>query len=91
MPKPLSYKEVVRRLKDYDGRFEVFVRKGKGSHRTVYHPDIKGRTASYPLKYHGAKTSLGAGYLNDMIRRFNLPQDFFDHTKKERGRNVEDE
>ena len=78
MPKALSYKEVVRRMKQYDNRFEVFIRKGKGSHRTVYHPDVKGRSASYPLKYHGAKTSLGPGHLNAMIRRFNLPRDFFD-------------
>ena len=29
MPKPLSYKEVVRRLKDYDGRTRIKQQSGK--------------------------------------------------------------
>jgi len=78
MPKNLTYTEVVARLKKHDKSFELYIRKGKGSHRTLYHPNVNGRAESYPLKYHGDKTNIGPGHLNAMIRRFKLPRDIFD-------------
>jgi predicted RNA binding protein YcfA (HicA-like mRNA interferase family) len=77
MPKAKSYKDVIKRLIEYDERFEIYIRKGKGSHRTIYHPDVRGRAESYPLKYHGDKTEIASGHLTAIIRRFGLPRDFF--------------
>ena len=77
MPRSRKYRDVIRDLVEHDARFQVLSRRGKGSHRMIYHPDINGRPASYPLKYHGDDTELGPGYLLDLIRRFNLPRDFF--------------
>ena len=44
-----DYRFVVGRLRAYDGRFEVHERRGKGSHRMIYHPDIGGGKRYYPL------------------------------------------
>ncbi len=43
----------------------------------IYHPDINGKPESYPFKYHGGGTELAKGTLKAIIRRFNLPNDFF--------------
>lgn len=43
MPRPLKFREIVRRLKNYDSRFEFYEHRGKGSERIIYHPDIAGR------------------------------------------------
>lgn len=40
-------------LKEHDSRFEFFVDRAKGSERMIYHPDVNGRPASHPVKYHG--------------------------------------
>lgn len=68
---------MVDRLKKSDGRFEVFVSRGRGSHRMVFHPDIGGFKKSYPLPYHGDKTEIRPGMLSDLVRTFDLPPDFF--------------
>lgn len=52
----MEYRKVVDRLKESDGRFEVFVSRGRGSHRMVSHPNVGGFKKSYPLPYHGDKT-----------------------------------
>ncbi len=75
--KRYKYREVLKKLKKFDSRFEEHVRKGKGSHRLIYHPDIDGEPKSYPLKCHGENTELGYQYLEGIVRRFNLPKDFF--------------
>ena len=71
--KPYKYKRLLKKLRDYDPRFEVYVRKGKGSHRMLYHPDINGEPKSFPLKCHGEGTEISVGYIKGIIRRFNLP------------------
>jgi hypothetical protein len=43
----------------------------------IVHPDIDGRPESYPVKYHGDDSTLGPGYLSDIVRRFKLSKDFF--------------
>ena len=75
MPRPRAYRDLIRALRDYDSRFEVYERRGKGSHRMLYHPDVDGKPASFPLKYHGDKTELRRGTLSAIVRRFNLPRD----------------
>lgn len=44
----------------------------------MFHPNIDGKVAHYPVKYHGENTELRKGFLKAVIRRFNLPDDFFD-------------
>ena len=54
----MVYREVERRLKQHDSRFQIFVTRGRGSHRMVFHPDINGKRRSYPLPFHGNKTHI---------------------------------
>ncbi len=75
MPNPHKYRELEKLLKEYDSRFEFFVRQGKGSHRTIYHPDIDGSARSYPVKFHGKNTELSKGAIGRIVDRFNLPDD----------------
>lgn len=74
MPKPYTFLALIRALRTYDSRFEVHVRRGKGSHRMIYHPDIDGDPASFPVKYHGESTELRKGMISAIIRRFELPK-----------------
>jgi predicted RNA binding protein YcfA (HicA-like mRNA interferase family) len=77
MGKPHRYREVVKILRQYDSRFEFFENRAKGSERMIYHPDIGGRPASFPVKCHGEGTELRKGVISAIIRRFNLPRDLF--------------
>lgn len=77
MPRPLTYREVVRILRAHDSRFEVYQNRAKGSERMFYHPDINGRPASHAVKCHGEGTELGRGVLSSLIRRFALPRSIF--------------
>jgi len=74
--KPKKPEEVVRLLRAHDDRFRVYTRKGKGSHRMIEHPDIGGKRVSVPIPYHKGK-DVSPGVLHSIIRRFNLPKDFF--------------
>ncbi len=77
MPKAYHVDQVIKKLLKYDSRFEVYAKKGKGSHRMIYHPNINGEEKSYPIKYHGKKTNVSKGTLSALKRRFDLPQGFF--------------
>lgn len=77
MPKTYSNRELVAKLLKYDSRFEIYEKRSKGSERLVYHPDIYGRAASYPLKYHRGGDDVRRGYLNAIRRRFKLSKNFF--------------
>ena len=74
MPKPYKFRELVRVLRQYDSRFEIWQSRGKGSERMIYHPDINGRPESFPVKCHGENTELRKGVISGVIRRFNLPK-----------------
>lgn len=76
MPKPHKADEVFRILKRRDPRFQVFENRGKGSHRMIYHPDISGQKASFPVPYHKGQ-DLRQGILRALLRRFGLPHDLF--------------
>ena len=76
MPRPKRAEDVVRALREHDKRFQVFMNRGKGSERMLYHPDINGKPESIPLTWHKGKT-VGKGLLKAVIRRFNLPPDIF--------------
>ncbi len=75
MAKPWKYRELVRRLRRHDPRFEFWKSRGKGSERIIYHPDINGRPASFPVQCHGENTELRKGVIAAIVRRFNLPRD----------------
>ena len=62
---------------DHDPRFQEIRTRGKGSERMIYHPDIAGRSESYPIKCHGEGTEIRKGTLAAIIRRFKLPARFF--------------
>jgi len=52
MPKVYKADEIFRLLRKHDKRFVIYVDKGKGSHRTIFHPDVNGSPRSYPIPYH---------------------------------------
>ncbi len=72
---PLKYRDLVKRLRKHDPRFEVWENRAKGSERMLYHPDIGGRPQSFPLKCHGDSTEIRIGMLRAIMRRFQLPRD----------------
>jgi hypothetical protein len=74
MPKPYTYRDLVKALRAHDRRFEVFEGRGKGSERIIYHPDVDGSPRSHPVKHHGAGTELRKSVISSIIRRFKLPK-----------------
>ena len=36
----IEYRQLLKRLREFDPKFSVHTRRGKGSHRMLYHPDI---------------------------------------------------
>ena len=73
-----EYREVVARLQKHDARFEIHVRRGRGSHRVIFHPDVDGSKRPHPVPYHGAKTPVAPGMRKDIVRIFQLPEDVLD-------------
>lgn len=73
--KTYTFRELVKILRKYDRQFEFFESRGKGSERMIYHPDINGRSESYPIKCHGKGTEIRQGHTSAIIRRFRLPKD----------------
>jgi predicted RNA binding protein YcfA (HicA-like mRNA interferase family) len=73
VPRRYKFRELLSALREHDKRFTMITRRGKGSHRMLYHPDIGGRAVSYPLKFHGGNEDIPPGYIGDIIRHFKLP------------------
>ncbi len=71
MPKPLELRKVIRMLKKYGITYHT----GKGRHPKFLDP-VTGK--SYPVKSHGNKTEILSYALNDMIDKFDLPEDVFE-------------
>ena len=59
-----KFRDLVKALRKHDPRFEVWVNRGKGSERIIYHPDINGRPESFPVKCHGEGTELRKGVIS---------------------------
>ncbi len=70
MPKALELRKVVQIL----NTFGIEYRTGKGRHPKFVDP-VTGK--SYPVKSHGSKTMILPYALNDMIDKFDLPEDLF--------------
>ena len=77
MPKPKRARVVVDILREYDARFQFPKNRAKGSELMIYHPDINGRSQSFPMTNHKGK-DVRKGMLSAIIRRFNLPKDIFE-------------
>lgn len=75
MARPYTFRELRKKLLQYDKRFEFWQARGKGSERIIYHPDVNGRPESHPVKCHGEGTELRKGVISSVIRRFDLPRD----------------
>ena len=75
--KRYKYREVLKLLRDHDKRFQEYRERGKGSHRMIYHPDVFGSPASYPIPAHDDGSEINPVYLKGLVRRFNLASDFF--------------
>ena len=73
MPKIYKYRELLARLKKHDKRFVEYLDRGKGSERIIYHPDIKGRAESFPIKCHGEGKDVRPGVVSAIKRRFDIP------------------
>ena len=76
MPRPQKPEDVLRKLRDHDRQFEFFTNRGKGSERMIFHPDINGRSESFPMTFHKGR-DVRPGMLKAIIRRFNLPNQIF--------------
>jgi predicted RNA binding protein YcfA (HicA-like mRNA interferase family) len=77
MGKVYTFRELRKALKRYDSRFEFYQDRGKGSHRVIYHPDVQGRSAQFPLPCHSEGSDVDSNYYKGIVRRFCLPEDFF--------------
>lgn len=76
MPRKLEYREVIRRVRKQRPSIQIKARRGKGSHRMLYDPDLP---AHFPLPHHGNdKRMIMPGMLKDLIRHLELPEDLFD-------------
>jgi len=76
VPRPQKPQDVFRILKDHDKNFEFFSDRGKGSERMIYHPNVNGRSQSFPMTFHKGR-DVRKGMLKAIIRRFDLPPDIF--------------
>jgi hypothetical protein len=72
MPKNLELRKVISKLQ----RHGIIYVTGKGRHPKFYNPESK---KSYPVKSHGNKTIILNYALEDLIKKFDLPGDIFDH------------
>jgi predicted RNA binding protein YcfA (HicA-like mRNA interferase family) len=77
MPRPKKPQQVFQLLREYDARFILWTKRGKGSERIIHHPSIDGRPTIYPMTFHKGQ-DVGKGMLKAIIRRFKLPEDIFD-------------
>ncbi len=77
VPKLLRCREMLKRLRTVDKRFQVWVDRGKGSHRMVTLTTDDG-ARHYPFPCHNDGAQIDRRYLRDIIRYFDLPDDIFD-------------
>jgi predicted RNA binding protein YcfA (HicA-like mRNA interferase family) len=76
MPRPKKPGDVLRILHEHDARFELHSKRGKGSERMIFHPNVNGRPEIYPMTFHKGQ-DVGKGMLKAIIRRFSLPNRIF--------------
>lgn len=72
--KPHKFLDLIKILKKHDSKFEVHTERGKGSHRMIYHPNVGGKPASFPIICHKKNQEIDKNTISDLIRRFDLPK-----------------
>ena len=73
-----EYGYIADRLQEHDNLFEINARRGKGSHRMVFHPDVDGCSGIARFPIMAPKTTIAPVMQKDLIRIFRLPEDIFD-------------
>lgn len=71
--KPLPYREILSKLREF-GVQEI---KRKGVKRMLYHPDVNGRPASYPMDIHKESQVFSRPVVRAIRNRFNIPLEQF--------------
>jgi predicted RNA binding protein YcfA (HicA-like mRNA interferase family) len=71
--KTIRHDALIKKLKKY-GIIEI-ARRGKGSHRMLYQESTR---KDYPIKFHGKNTEYSLPILKNIMRKFNLPDNFLD-------------
>ncbi len=74
--KPLKYRELRKRLRNLRG-VEERKKRGKGSERMFYHPNINGRPVFYPIRCHGEGDELSKPIVRAARERFNISLEEF--------------
>ena len=69
--KPLRYRELRKKLRDLRGVTEK-IRRGKGSNRGLFHPNIDGKPVWYFVKCHGEGDILRKEVVRATRQRFNI-------------------
>lgn len=64
---------MLKRLHTVDKRFEVWLDRGKGSHRVLALGE-----KHYPFPCHNDGAEIARHYLRDILKFFDLPRDLFD-------------
>ena len=75
--KIISYRQLQRRLKAHDPRFEFHKEWGKGSHRGIAHPDVDGQRVVITVPVHREGEDIQKQYLSLLAKGFKLPKGFF--------------
>lgn len=74
---PLKYRELAKKLKQYD--VIPLKKRGKGSERIFIRPirngELKG--PQYPIKCHGEGTEISKQVIVALLRRFDIDEDEF--------------
>ena len=76
-PKTFTRRELAKRLQQHDACFRIDYSRGKGSHAIIFHSNINGEKRLYTLTGHGDGGVIRRGHLAAIVRRFELPKDFF--------------
>ena len=75
MPKPLRYRELLARLKDFS---VIEKRWGGGSRRMLFKENVEGLNVSYPIHPHSENDELGLPIIKATLRRFKIdPNEFW--------------
>lgn len=69
--KPLKYRELRKKLHDLRGVQEK-IKRGKGSERMFYHPNINGKPVFYPVKCHGEGDEISKPVVRAARQRFSI-------------------
>lgn len=71
--RPLRYREIIAYLK----KFNIQEIPRKGAKRILYHPNIKGKPASYPMDVHSKHQQFSRPVIRAIRDRFNISIDDF--------------